>query len=274
LSGWRTGPEAVRVRRLVGVEAETPEVRTLSFMDDLCSKAVPGQYVMIWAPGQGEVPVSLSSICRDGASSLTVRSVGETTEALCGLSTGDSVGVRGPFGNGFAIAGESPLIVAGGIGAASLKPLAEDMTGGGVEPIFVLGARSADQFLFRELLKGLLGERLIITTDDGSRGFRGFASERALELLDERNFDGVYMCGPELMMVSIFDAAEERGVPVQASLERYIKCAVGICGSCAVGPYRVCRDGPVFASEQLRSVREEFGRWRMDQSGRMVEVDH
>jgi len=274
LSDWRMRPEAMRIRRIIEVEETTAEVRTLHFRDDLCSRAAPGQYVMVWVPGVDEVPMSLSAIGRDGASAVTVRPVGEATNALCGLKAGDRVGVRGPFGNGFSIAGDRVLLVAGGTGAAALTPLVEAMLDQGVEPTFVSGARSAGKLVFRDRLEGLLGDRLILATDDGSCGFRGFASECAVGLMEERRFDAVYTCGPELMMAAVFDAAEERGIPVQASLERYIKCAVGLCGSCAIGPYRVCRDGPVFNSEQLRAVRDEFGRRRMDPSGRAVEVDH
>ena len=274
LSGWRMRAEAVRARSLVRVERETDDMRTLCFRDELCSQASPGQYVMVWAPGVDEVPMSLSTIGRDGLSSVTVRSVGEATRALCGLRAGDRIGVRGPFGKGFTIVGTSPLIVGGGAGAASLVPLAEAMLGRGLKPTFVLGARNVDRLLFRRRLERQLGDRLVSATDDGSCGFRGLASECASRMMEEKCFDIVYMCGPELMMASIFAAAEERGIPVQASLERYIKCAVGLCGSCAIGPYRVCKDGPVFSSEQLRALREEFGRRRMDPSGRMIEVDH
>ena len=271
---WRMKPESLRIRRLVKVERETEEVKTLYFRDGLCSQASPGQYVMIWAPGVDEVPMSLSSINKDEASSVTVRSVGEATEALCRLRTNDQVGVRGPFGNGFKIVGTLVLLVAGGTGSASLAALAEMMLSRGLEPTFVLGARSVDHLLFRNRLERLLGDRLILATDDGSSGFKGFASECASNLMEEATFDAVYMCGPELMMASVFDAAEVRGIPVQASLERYIKCAVGLCGSCAIGPYRVCKEGPVFGSEHLRTILNEFGRKRMDPSGQMVEVDH
>ncbi|MCW3991802.1 MAG: dihydroorotate dehydrogenase electron transfer subunit [Candidatus Bathyarchaeota archaeon] len=274
MSDWRMRAEAVRVRSLVRVERETDEVWTLYFRDGPCSQASPGQYVMAWAPGVDEVPMSLSAISRDGMSSVTVRSVGDATRALCGSRAGDRIGVRGPFGRGFSILGASPLVVGGGTGAASLVTLVEAMIGGGVEPTFVLGARNVGRLLFKKRLERLLGDRLIPATDDGSCGFRGFASECALRMMEEERFDGVYMCGPELMMASIFNAAEERDIPAQASLERYIKCAVGLCGSCGIGPYRVCKDGPVFTSEQLRAVREELGRRRMDPSGRMVEVDH
>ena len=274
MSDWRMRPEAVRVRRLVKVERETDDVVTLYFRDDLCSKASPGQYVMIWAPGVDEVPMSLSTIGRDGVSSITVRAVGEATEVLCGLRAGEKVGVRGPFGNGFTIVGSIPLIVGGGTGVATLKPLIEEMLSEGIEPALVMGARNVSHLLFSSRLERLLGDRFVPATDDGSYGFRGLASECALRLLEEQRFDVVYTCGPELMMVSVFDASEARGIPLQASLERYIKCAVGLCGSCAIGPYRVCKDGPVFHSAQLRAVWEEFGRRRMDPSGRMVDVDH
>lgn len=274
LSDWRMRAEAVRVRSLIRVERETDEVWSLYFRDEPCSQASPGQYVMTWVPGVDEVPMSLSTISQDGVSSVTVRSVGEATRTLCGSRAGDRIGVRGPLGMGFSIIGISPLVVAGGTGAASLIPLVEAMIGEGVEPTFILGARNVGRLLFKKRLERLLGDRLIPATDDGSCGFRGFASECALKMMEDECFDGVYMCGPELMMASIFNVAERRDIPVQASLERYIKCAVGLCGSCGIGPYRVCKDGPVFTSEQLKDVLEEFGRGRMDPSGRIVEVDH
>jgi dihydroorotate dehydrogenase electron transfer subunit len=266
-------PEGMRVRRLTEV-AEEGEMRSLYFMDEQCSNAVPGQYVMIWYPEAEEVPMSLSTIDHDGFSSILVKPVGESTEALCRLNRGDRVGLRGPFGNGYEVQGSSPLLVAGGTGVASLTPLAEEFVARGVQPTLVLGARTEDQLTYRGRLEELLGENLLLATDDGSCGFRGFASEYASRLMGERRFDAVYTCGPELMMAVVFREADEMGIPVQASLERYVKCAVGLCGSCGIGPFRVCKDGPVFNTEQLRAVREEFGRRRMDPSGRSVRVDH
>jgi dihydroorotate dehydrogenase electron transfer subunit len=91
--------------------------------------------------------------------------------------------------------------------------------------------------------------------------------------MDQERFDHVYTCGPEVMMAKVFQDAEKRGLPVQASMERLIKCAVGLCGSCAVGPYRVCRDGPVFDTLMLREIQGELGVSRMDPCGRAVRVD-
>lgn len=274
MSGSPVRPEAMRVRRLTGVASEAGDMRSLYFMDDLCSQAVPGQYVMIWHPEAEEVPMSLATIGHDGVSSVLVQTVGESTEALCGLKKGDKVALRGPFGNGYTLQGVSPLIVAGGTGVASLTPLAEALMARGIKPTFVLGARCEDQLVFKDRLESLIGKSLVLATDDGSCGFKGFASECARVLMDERDFDVAYTCGPELMMATVFREADEMGIPVQASLERYVKCAVGLCGSCVIGPYRICKDGPVFGSKQLREVRDEFGKTRMDPSGRLIRVDH
>ncbi|HUS77230.1 MAG TPA: dihydroorotate dehydrogenase electron transfer subunit [Patescibacteria group bacterium] len=274
MSGSHTRNDEMRVTKLIDVTAEASGMRELHFEDEGCSNALPGQYIMIWSPETEEIPMSLATIGREGPSSILVRPVGEATEALCRLEKGAKVGIRGPFGNGYVIRGEAPLIVAGGSGVASLMPVVEEMTRNGVRPTYVLGARSVDQLAFKGRLKGLLGERLIISTDDGSLGFKGYASQYSAQLLAEREFDAVYTCGPELMMASIFREADQRGIPVQASLERYVKCSVGLCGSCAIGPYRVCKDGPIFSSEQLRVVKDEFGKRKLDLSGRVIRVDH
>jgi len=271
LSDWRMRPEVLRTTELTEKRKETDDVTSLYFFDELCSQAAPGQYVMVWKPGVGEVPMSLSTISTGRASSITVRSVGEASTAICNMEIGDKMGVRGPFGKGFTNNGRHPLLVGGGTGMATLAPLARKMIGEGLEPVFVLGARTSEQLIFREELQRIL-EECVISTDDGSLGFKGFASECAMNLLKERRFDSVYTCGPEPMMVTIFNEAEERRIPVQASLERYIKCAVGLCGSCAIGPYRICKDGPVFHSEQLRDMQGEFGFRRMDPSGRLIDI--
>ncbi len=143
----------------------------------------------------------------------------------------------------------------------------------GVKPTFIMGATTANQLLFRERLMKVLGEGLHISTDDGSEGFHGFASDLTTKLLNEHKFDHVYACGPELMTLKVFSEAEKHGIMMQASLERLCKCAIGLCGSCAIGPYRVCMDGPVFDSEMLRSIGDEFGRFKMDSSGRKIKLD-
>jgi dihydroorotate dehydrogenase electron transfer subunit len=253
---------------------ECRDISSLLFRDEETRGAKPGQYLMVWLPGVDEVPMSVSAIDMDGLSRITVREVGETTFKLNGLGPGDRIGLRGPFGNGYKVQGDKPLLVAGGSGAASLMPLVEEMLRRGITPTFVLGARSADMLLFVDRLEDALGERLIVTTDDGSRGYSGYASGYAALLMEEERFDAAYTCGPELMMAKVYQSAQEHGIPVQASLERYVKCAVGLCGNCAIGPYRVCKDGPVFDTEMLNEVRGEFGVTQMDASGRAIRVEH
>jgi dihydroorotate dehydrogenase electron transfer subunit len=92
--------------------------------------------------------------------------------------------------------------------------------------------------------------------------------------MEEEGFDTVYTCGPELMMAKVYQSAQKHGIPIQASLERYVKCAVGLCGNCAIGPYRVCKDGPVFDTEMLNEVQGEFGMTHMDSSGKAIRVEH
>jgi dihydroorotate dehydrogenase electron transfer subunit len=267
-------PDKIRVQEIAEVSLETADIISLYFKDEICSKSTPGQYVMIWIPEVDEVPMSISTIDFNGFSSVTIRPVGDATKALCKLVKGDRIGVRGPFGNGYSIKGVSPLFVAGGIGVASLTPLAMSFVKKGIIPTFVLGAKTESELVFRDRLHELLGNNLILATDDGTCGFEGFGSDCAFKQMDVKSFDHVYTCGPELMMASVFKKADSKRIPVQASLERYVKCAVGLCGSCAIGPYRVCKDGPVFKSEQLRLVVDEFGTKRMDPSGRYIKVDH
>ena len=241
--------------RITDVERETPSVSTLSF--DHRFPLNPGQFVMVWVPGIDEVPMALSS-----PSSITVQNAGDATSALLSMEKGDKFGVRGPFGNGFALKDDT-LAIAGGVGAAPLLPLA--MTG--VVSTFILGARNADELLFRKRLEKVT--ELKIMTDDGSAGEKGFAVQ-GMENLSLDWYSQVCVCGPEKMMYSVLmqlraKGFEERG---KFSLHRYMKCGCGVCGSCCIDPtgLRVCRDGPVFSGEML--LENEFGHYTRDGSGR------
>jgi dihydroorotate dehydrogenase electron transfer subunit len=259
---------------VLDVKREAVDLSTIYFKDKLVQTALPGQYVMIWVPGEDEVPMSISTIEHNGLSSITVRKVGPTTEILDSLTLGKKLGIRGPFGNHYEIKGENPLIVAGGSGASSLLPLVKAFRIKGVKPSFILGGKSSDQLLFVDTLVELLRENLVISTDDGSMGYNGYASGYAALLMAENEYDHVYTCGPELMMAKIFYETRKYDVPIQASLERYVKCAVGLCGNCAIGKFRVCKDGPIFDTEMLTEVLDEFGVSKMDASGIKVRVNH
>ncbi len=246
-------------RQIEEVTRESPSVRTIFFREPL--EFCPGQFVMVWVPGIDEIPMALSS-----ARSITVQNVGEATAALCALGPGDQIGFRGPFGNGFPETGRV-LAIAGGVGAAPLLPLAM----AGQAETFLLGARTADELLFREEL----GKRscLRIATDDGSAGHHG----RVTDLVtgeDPSVYDRICVCGPEKMMYAVFRILDQEGIADRGyfSLHRYMKCGIGLCGSCCIDPdgLRVCRDGPVFRGDTIRS--SEFGHYCRDASGRRQPV--
>jgi dihydroorotate dehydrogenase electron transfer subunit len=247
----------VRNVEITGIKSESRDIKTFFF--NYSFQFAPGQYVMVWIRGVDEIPMSLSY-----ANGITVRKVGDATEALFRLNVGDSLGMRGPFGNGFATTKLPALIVAGGVGAAPLAPLAEMLEG---QVSTILGAKTEDELLFRERFES--SGPLLIATEDGSAGFKGLT----IDLLKPADgYQEIISCGPEQMMRKVLDHAVEMRVQSQFSLQRYIKCGVGLCGSCCIDPsgLRVCVDGPVFTGKQLNDG--EFGRYMRDASGRKVKL--
>jgi dihydroorotate dehydrogenase electron transfer subunit len=265
----------LRITKILEVKKESPSVKTFIFHDKLCSEAKPGQFVMVWIPGVDEVPMSLSAIRSDGRSSITVAKVGEATEALHKRETGDVLGVRGPYGNSFAPVSGSTMVVGGGTGLAPLVALTEELAELHARVAFVAGAKTQDEILFFDQMTTTLsriGGRVVAVTEDGSYGVEGVATDVAEQLLEKERFDMLYTCGPEEMMYKLFLLAETYEVPIQASLERLMRCAIGICGSCVIGKFRVCRDGPVFSLTQLSEVKEEFGRFGRGSTGKRVHI--
>lgn len=246
-----------------------PETRTSKTMlFEQALGASPGQFVMVWVPGVDEFPMSVSYA--GDAAGITYKVVGEGTRALARMEKGDMVGIRGPYGRGFELNGTSLLIVAGGLGMAPLALLVERACEKGLAVEAVIGARSADELLFVERA-ARAGAKVHIATDDGSRGFKGLATELAGRLVARSRFDSVYACGPERMIAGLLAMEGIAHLPVQASLERLMKCGIGICDSCAIDGKHVCRDGPVFSEKDLRAFAD-LGRTRLDPSGRRIPV--
>jgi dihydroorotate dehydrogenase electron transfer subunit len=242
------------------VKAESPGVKILTFRDRRCSAAMPGQFIMLWIPGVDEIPLSILDTDEDGTVAVAVKNVGDATRALHSMKAGELLGVRGPFGNWFSMRRGRSLIVGGGTGVAPLLFLTRKLVSDGVDITFVIGAKTEEELILMPELEDLCSRgKLVATTEDGSRGLRCMATEPLEKMLAEEKPDVIYTCGPEQMMRKVFDLGEEKGVEVEASLERLMRCAVGLCGSCVIGKYRVCRDGPVFASERLREVKSELG---------------
>jgi len=266
----------MRIARVLKIVRNTPTTSTIYFLDELCASARPGQFVMVYVPGLEEIPMSLSTIRPDGLASITVKAVGETTRALQEIGPGDELGIRGPFGHGFELAGRRPLLVGGGTGMAPLMPLAEVMASSGLSPRLIIAAKSREDLLFLDrALRALGEENVLVATEDGSMGFKGLATELASEELSKGSYDALYACGREAMLVALLEIALEKGLRVvQLSLERLVKCGMGLCGHCALGPYRVCSDGPVFDLAMLThpAVRAELGRFWRDECGKLMPI--
>jgi NAD(P)H-flavin reductase len=229
----------------------------------------PGQFTMVYVFGIGEVPISISG---DPATPdvlvHTVRAVGTVTRAVCAAKKDDVLGVRGPYGEGWpveAALGRDVVIMAGGLGLAPLRPLVRAVVArrdAFRRVVLLIGARTPASLLFsRELARWRARFDLDVraTVDSGDAGWSGDVGV-ITTLVPRATFDPAattaFVCGPEVMMR--FAAADlvQRGVwPnfVFLSLERNMKCAVGVCGHCQFGPAFVCKDGPVFPYSRIES---------------------
>jgi dihydroorotate dehydrogenase electron transfer subunit len=229
-------PEPVRI---TDITQETSQVKT--FVLDAGITARPGQFVFVWLPRLNEKPFSLVS---DDPLTLTVARVGPFSSRLHELEVGDRLWIRGPLGRGFDIAGERMLLVGGGYGVAPLAFLAKRATGS-IYKLAVIGAANREDLFFQDRFEES-GCEVILVTEDCSAGVGGLCTDAAEELLSGVGFDVLYACGPEAMLDKLNRICRERGIPGQFSKEAYMRCGMGVCGSCQRDGFLVCRDGPVF----------------------------
>ena len=253
-----------KTTKIIDIRNEAENVKTITFKYP--GKSKPGQFFMIWIPGVDEIPMSISYLDKD-IQGITFKKIGDATSALYQLKKGDLIGVRGPYGNGFQIQGKQVLFVGGGTGIATLASAVEHTVKNKNEAIVIIGAKTKNELFFEDRLKKC-GAKILISTDDGSKGFKGFATDLAKDILKKENIDSVMTCGPEQMMKTLLTHCNK--IFFQASLERYMKCAIGICGQCCIGEgLRVCMDGPIFDGETLKNI-PDFGEFRRDSAGRKV----
>jgi dihydroorotate dehydrogenase electron transfer subunit len=223
------------------VEARDVNALTRVIRLDVSLDALPGQFAMLWLPGLDEKPFSLM----DGApATFLIRAVGPFSRAMCRLQARDEVWLRGPFGRPFQPRGSDHLLVGGGYGVAPLLFLARRLVGRGGAVRAVVGARTAEDVLLVEPLREA-GATVEVTTEDGTRGAIGLATGAAERMARERPPDALYACGPHGMLVTLRDLGRALKVPAQLSWEAYMRCAVGICGSCEHEGRLLCADGPV-----------------------------
>ncbi len=270
--------ESVIVKDVV---EEADEIFTITFEPDNnlgWNEMVPGNFLMVWVPGVDEVPMSISLRKEEPlVLGFTVQNIGEATQALCSLKKGDRIAIRGPYGNGFSLPLKKEVKtiigVSGGVGGASTILPMEWAFENGFRTVNIVGSRSKKNFLFEERWKGCSKE-LILTTDDGTLGKKGFVTERLRELLGSMKKTDmkkslIFSCGPEVMLIAVKEVLDEFEVKGQFSLERFMKCGIGLCDSCSVSGKRVCMDGPIFTLDMLDKM-DEFGKVHRDRAGRPV----
>jgi NAD(P)H-flavin reductase len=261
--------------RVAAREQDTVDTWTLTLepVDGEGPVIGPGQFMMVYVFGVGEVPISVSGPPgRPGPVVLTVRSVGAVSGAICASEPGSVIGLRGPFGTSWpveAAAGGDVVVIAGGIGLAPLRPVVLHVLEhrAAYERVTVLyGARTPGDRLYVDEVERWRESILVDVTVDaagtdwpGPVGFVAKLVSRADLRADRAT---AFVCGPEIMMRTSIDALVDRGMRaerIQVSMERHMDCGVGLCGHCQLGPTLICRDGPVYpypAITRWMEVRE------------------
>lgn len=289
-------PKYLQIKKII---SESEDARTFYFPLKLGS--MPGQFVMLWMPGVDQKPFSVSR--DDGEEfAVTVFNRGPLTKKLFECRAGDRVGVSGPYGTSFSVLpNRNYIMVAGGYGAAPLLFLAKEAIKLGSTVDFCVGARNKSLLLFQDELSRLNGVKIHIATDDGSAGHRGSVTNFLTVILNEAkrseeslNFSEpcwlknkgilrfaqddskkrkplVCTCGPELMEKKVLDLCNQFNVDCEISVERYMKCGLGICGQCCVDDIGapMCEKGPVINKETANSIAE-FGQYHRDRSGAKI----
>ena len=259
-------PDLLRVRRVIYETYDTFTLEIEPHNNDY--PFAPGQFNMLYMFGVGEIPLSISGNPTDPSVLLhTTRAVGTVTKAMKRLKRDDWVGIRGPFGQPWPVEqaiGRDVVIIAGGIGLAPLRPVLytilsqRDKYG---KVVLLYGCRSPKDVLYRheiERWRGRFDLEVHVTVDYADTRWHGNIGT-VTTLIPKAPFDPqrciAYICGPEVMMRFAAQELRKRGVEasdIVVSMERNMKCGIGVCGHCQFGPFFVCRDGPVFYYNQIQ----------------------
>lgn len=253
------GFQVPRLMRVARVRADSADTFTSELEASEPFAFEPGQFNMLYAPGYGEVPISISGDPARGDTLVhTVRRVGSVTRALGRIEAGGWVGVRGPFGRGWPSLGDPGLqlvVVAGGIGLAPLRPLLAQSLALQRSLFVVYGARAPAQLLYQEELESWAkrARRMVVTVDRGDPHWLGQTGV-VTKFIPHLGFDPARavacVCGPEVMLRFAARTLVASGLPAEriyVSLERNMQCGVGHCGHCQLGPHLLCRTGPVLS---------------------------
>ncbi|MAG18163.1 MAG: dihydroorotate dehydrogenase electron transfer subunit [Candidatus Diapherotrites archaeon] len=255
-----------RMVEIEKIREEFPGNKTFFMKEEL--EFEPGQFAMVWLPGEDEKPIAL--VPNGKKYCLNIEGKGGATKKMLKLKKGQKLGIRGPYGKAFALKGiKKACIVAGGVGIDSIILLAQKLKEHNAKVKIILGGRNKERIIFEKELKKT-GE-VYITTDDGSYGEKGFNVQVLERLLKKEKFDLVYACGPEIMTINALKVAKKYKANFEGSLERYMKCGIGICGQCVIDDKLVCKDGPVFSEKELSKMKE-FGKSAYLKSGKKVSL--
>ncbi|MFI7707409.1 FAD/NAD(P)-binding protein [Nonomuraea sp. NPDC049480] len=259
-------PHRVRSRRPDRADTAT---LTLDPIDGEYRPFLPGQFTMLYAPGVGEIPISISGRARAGGYVQTIRAVGAVSRALCRMRRGDIVGVRGPFGTHWDMtraAGLDVVVAAGGLGLAPLRPVIRELEAHGARYgriSLIVGARTPSTVMYpRELARWARDLDVQVTVDHPDRawnGHTGLITKLVSRIVFEPRRTYAFVCGPEIMMRATAEELVRRGVPperIALSLERNMKCGIGRCGHCQLGPLFTCVDGPVLTYDKVAGLLE------------------
>ena len=256
------------------LETDKGGVKTLMFDWKNLPPPTAGQFFMLWVPGVDQKPFSVSHY--DGERiGFSVVKRGSFSTVLCRLVPTQPVGLLGPLGKGFDLKSHTEyLLVGGGIGIAPLLLSAVQLVERGKKVTLLAGGKDLPAIGWAKDLLERSGIRLHVQlfscTEDGSCGRKGVITDFLKEVIEEVRPDRALLCGPELFIAKALDIFRQSRISGEASIERMMKCGIGICGSCCLDESgdRVCMEGPVFPFDYLHDVME-FGRYRRDESGRV-----
>ncbi len=263
-----TNPYLPQDAKITAVEETAANTRLFTLDQNAIVDWVPGQFAEISVPGYGEAPFGITSSPLDGRVQICVRSMGNVSAKLNSLSAGDTVGIRGPFGNGFEwkhVHGKNLLIVAGGMGLVPIRPLIRyigkrrhefgDVT-------ILYGSKCQSDLLFEDEFRewGKFSDfRITIDRKDDSCDWEGNVGliTSLFEKAEIRNDAVAVVCGPPVMYRFVVAEILKKGISedrILLSLERRMKCGIGKCQHCAIGPKYCCTDGPVFPYSELKTI--------------------
>ena len=257
---------------VLDVITETPSIKTIRFRPQEPMSFKTGQFFEITVPGVGEAPFTPSSRPSvQDVFEVSVMRVGKLTRAVHELKAGDTIGVRGPMGNGYPLdyfRGKELLVMGGGCGFAPLRSLMYslfDMSGQFKQLYFRGGCKNPGEFLYRREIESWYERKdlnMQLTVDKGDETWKGNVG-LVLNILDSVKIDyksGVaIVCGPPVMMKFGTKKLLEMGFQednIYLSMEKNMSCGIGKCGHCRIGTYYACKDGPVFTYSKIKNFPE------------------